>query len=31
MRVKIHKIDIKLKHNFMNIIMYRTRQKVSGP
>jgi hypothetical protein len=28
MRVKIHKTDIKLKHNFMNIIAYRVRPKV---
>jgi hypothetical protein len=25
MRVKIQKIDINLKHNFMNIIAYRAR------
>jgi putative transposon-encoded protein len=29
MRVKIRKTDIKLKHNFMNIIARRVTQKVS--
>jgi hypothetical protein len=28
MRDKRQKINIKLKHNFMNIIAYRVRQKI---